>query len=59
MAEQLPPPPVLMPSTERPLAGHFIHESALKRLVMDAKFAGRINAGECAWLIQFYGLKHA
>jgi len=57
MADQLPPPPV--PATERPLAGHFIHESALKRLVMDARFAGRITAGESAWLIQFYGLKHA
>jgi len=56
MAEQLTPAPV--PVTERPLAGRFIHESALKRLVMDAKFAGRITPGECAWLIQFYGLKH-
>lgn len=57
MADQLPPPPV--PASEKLIAGHFIHESALKRLVMDAKFAGRITAGECAWLIQFYGLKHA
>jgi len=57
MADQLPTPPV--PATEKQLAGSFIHESALKRLVMDAKSAGRISAGECAWLIQFYGLKHA
>lgn len=56
MADQLPPPPV---PAERRIAGYFIHDSALKRLVMDARFAGRITAGECAWLIQFYGLKHA
>lgn len=57
MAQNLPPPPV--PPTEKQLAGSFVHESALKRLVMDTRFAGRITAGECAWLIQFYGLKHA
>ena len=57
MADQLPPPPV--PPTEKVLAGRYIHSSSLKRLVMDAKFAGQITAGECAWLMQFYGLKHA
>lgn len=56
MADHLPPPPV--PDTERLLGGRYVHKSALKRLVMDAKHAGQITAGECAWLIQFYGLKH-
>jgi hypothetical protein len=56
MADQTETPPV---PRERHIGGYFIHDSALKRLVMDAKFAGRITAGECAWLIQFYGLKHA